>query len=194
METCVYGDCKRHRGRARGLCNAHYLRMSRGLPMEPPIRRSDATDEERFWAKVDKSADCWMWTGATVAGYGIFRLNSRNYVAHRVSFMWLRGPIPATSEVDHMCFNRSCVNPSHLRLLDHQSNGQNRAAANSNSKSGIRGVYWNSGRKGWMAAAWVKDALYRFGPFATIDAAEHAIVSWRKKNMPASINDQGKVV
>src|SRR5690348_16395282 len=31
------------------------------------------TTAERFWAKVDKSGDCWIWTGAVIrkrGGYG----------------------------------------------------------------------------------------------------------------------------
>lgn len=38
------------------------------------------TAEERFWAKVDKSGECWLWTSAiSPGGYGAFWLNkSRN--------------------------------------------------------------------------------------------------------------------
>lgn len=190
--TCVYGDCTQPQGRAFGLCNAHYIRRSRGKPMEPPVRAT--TDAGRFWSKVNKSDGCWEWTGATMNLYGIFRLDGRNYVAHRVSYMWANGPIPDGAEVDHMCFNRSCVNPQHLRLLDHQANGQNRSAANSNSKSGVRGVYWLEVRGGWMAAASVKGHIHRIGPFPTIDEAAEAISAWRRQNMPASINDRRKVV
>lgn len=178
------------RGKAFGWCNGHYIRAARGKDMDTPIRRANATDEDRFWSKVAKSEGCWLWTGAVVNGYGVFRINSGNQVAHRVSYRWANGDIPHGDEVDHMCFNRSCVNPGHLRLLDHQANGQNRASANSNSRSGIRGVYWLEQRKGWMAAASVRETIHRMGPFPTIEEAEKAIVAWRRDNMPASINDQ----
>jgi hypothetical protein len=162
--------------------------------MDPPVRDRNATDAERFWAKVDKTGECWLWTGASMGGYGIFRINGRNSVAHRVSYGWEHGPIANGAEVDHMCFNRGCVRPDHLRLLDHQANGQNRAAANSNSRSGVRGVYWLESRHGWMAAASIADRIHRLGPFPTTEEAEQAIVAWRRNNMPASINDQRKVV
>lgn len=37
-------------------------------------------------------------------------------------YVWQRdnGPIPEGYEVDHMCHNRACCEPSHLRLLDGQ--------------------------------------------------------------------------
>jgi hypothetical protein len=29
--------------------------------------------DERFWSKVDKSGECWLWTAAlTSEGYGVF--------------------------------------------------------------------------------------------------------------------------
>lgn len=192
--TCVYGDCEQPQGRAFGLCNAHYIRKSRGKPMDPPVRNPAATDTERFWTKVNKTSGCWIWTGATMSGYGIFRMHSRNFVAHRVAYMWANGPIPNGYEVDHMCFTRACVNSDHLRLLTHQQNGQNRSSANANSRSGVRGVYWNELRQGWMCAAVIGDHMTRMGPFPTVDEAEQTIVAWRREHMPASLNDQRKAV
>jgi len=191
-ETCKHPGCVQPKGKALGWCNAHYSRARKGKDMDPPIRNAKASDRERFWAKVEKSEDCWAWTGAITMGYGIFRINGGNQVAHRVSYRWARGPIPEGAEVDHMCFNRACVNPDHLRLLTHTMNGQNRASANKNSKTGIRGVYWNAGRRGWMSAGYLGDDIHRFGPFAEIEQAEKAIVEWRREHMPASINDQRK--
>lgn len=161
--------------------------------MDAPVRNHNATYQDRYWAKVEKTDSCWVWTGATQNGYGIFRIDGRTQVAHRVSYAWANGPVPDGAEVDHMCFNRSCVNPDHLRLLDHQQNGQNRTGANKNSKSGVRGVYWLEGR-GWMAAASRLEQIYRFGPFPTVEEADKVIVAWRRENMPASINDQKKVI
>jgi hypothetical protein len=93
-ETCSYGTCELPRGKALGLCNAHYSRQRLGQSMTAPIRNVRATDEERFWSKVDKSGSCWIWQASDVRGYGIFRLNGHNRVAHRVAYMWANGPIP----------------------------------------------------------------------------------------------------
>ena len=85
---------------------------------------SDKTTEQRFWEKVDKSGDCWEWTGAkNDSGYGFIR-NGDMERAHRFSYELAKGEIPANMHVLHSCDNPGCVNPKHLSIGTHQDNVQ----------------------------------------------------------------------
>lgn len=79
------------------------------------------TIEERLLAKLDRSGDCWLFTGCTdPAGYGIMwdgrqRNNSR---AHRLAYEFWVGPIPEGLDIHHRCQVRQCCRPDHLEAMD----------------------------------------------------------------------------
>jgi hypothetical protein len=79
---------------------------------------------ERFWAKVDKTGDCWTWCGALDKhGYGAAWDGSRVLGAHRLSYELTHGSIGSSRVlVMHRCDNPPCVNPAHLMLGSHKDN------------------------------------------------------------------------
>jgi hypothetical protein len=82
--------------------------------------------EERFWAKVEKTDECWLWIGnKDRLGYGSIRKNP-DFIekAHRVSWELHFGPIPADRHICHHCDVRHCVRPDHLFLGNAKSNSE----------------------------------------------------------------------
>ena len=67
---------------------------------------------------------CWWWIGNLVDqhGYGRFAAGRPSQLAHRVSYGLYVGPIPEGYDIDHLCRNPRCVNPSHLEAVPHVEN------------------------------------------------------------------------
>ena len=72
--------------------------------------------------QFDGVTSCWHWSGSTNGTYPILRHCNRNYLAHRYSFAQFNGPLTPGLDVDHICRNKLCVNPAHLRQLTRQGN------------------------------------------------------------------------
>lgn len=85
----------------------------KGPRKEPPF--------VRFWKHVQIGVgDCWLWIGAiSTAGYPKFAVNTGSPTkfvdGHRYSYLIHNGSIQAGNVVMHLCNNKWCVRPSHLR-------------------------------------------------------------------------------
>jgi hypothetical protein len=75
---------------------------------------------------------CWLYQGAKTLGYGRIQLTcSRTLaMAHRVAYELFVGPIPNGLDIDHLCRNPSCVNPTHLEPVTAKVNAERGERAN----------------------------------------------------------------
>jgi len=93
----------------------------------------------RFWAKVNKTPTCWLWTAHRHyrTGYGSFARGGQyggHVGAHRFSWELHNGPIPKGLSVLHKCDVPACVNPNHLFLGTQVDNLKDMVAKNRHAK------------------------------------------------------------
>lgn len=141
------------------------------------------TLEERFWSKVAKADGCWLWTDKIDwTGYGKIRIGGRAgrpHQAHRVSYELNVGDIPDGLHIDHVCHNKACVNPDHLRLTTNKQNVENRGGLRTDNTSGYQGVMWDKRDKKWRAYANHNGRYYSAGYHATKEEAAAAALELR---------------
>lgn len=131
-------------------------------------------EADRFWAKVQKTDNCWLWTGArNELGYGSFGIaGRRTELAHRASWRLSAGEIPAGLLVCHHCDNPPCVRPDHLFLGTNQDNVADQIAKGRRPRAHGQN---NSNAK--LTDAEVAEIRTRYGPGVRIVdlAAEYGI-------------------
>jgi restriction endonuclease Mrr len=100
--------------------------------------------------------------------------------AHRVAWELTNGPIAGGLVIDHRpTCPKNCVNPEHLRVVTRKQNSENRAGAQVNSSSGVRGVYWHKRADRWEVKVKHLGKQYYGGLFQTKEGAEEAAVRLR---------------
>lgn len=146
----------------------------------------------RFWSKVDKSGDCWVWLGGqNKYGYGRFRFSSRKYEpAHRIAWGQVHPDETLPEMLDHICHNRLCVKPSHLRVANKKQNGENRSPASTYSKSGFRNVYWHAGGQRWTVTLNHNGRTVYGGLYTDVEDANVAAIALRNKHFTHNESDK----
>lgn len=107
MKTCTCGNpVTSTRGKICVTCRNRALAEKRRVTFDTAYiaARVDTTDPD----------GCWVWTRSLdAAGYGRVTKSSGEGLAHRLSYRVHTGR-DIKHELDHLCRNPSCVNPTHL--------------------------------------------------------------------------------
>ena len=92
------------------------------MPVGVYPRPSTKERLEKYTLKL--SCGCWIWIGYTdKGGYGVSWDGQRKMQAHRLSYQLHKNRIISEGlQLDHLCRNRSCVNPDHLEEVTNQEN------------------------------------------------------------------------
>lgn len=135
LRTCAYCGCEywRRHDRPGRFCSHSCGNHARAIPLE-----------QRFWTNVQKSDECWIWTGLTDNdGYGLVWGGpsvGQSLRAHRVAYEMTYGPIPQGMVVCHRCDNPPCIRPDHLFLgtvADNNADAQSKGRLATGERSGL---------------------------------------------------------
>ena len=91
---------------------------------------------DRAYSKtVTAVTGCWISTYST-GSHGYAQVGWKNsgerhmVLAHRAVWERFNGRVPVGMSLDHLCRERRCVNPAHLRLLENFENARRTSGAN----------------------------------------------------------------
>lgn len=185
--SCISPSCDLPR-HCRGYCKKHYGRLKRHGDAEvnlAPTRGMSVSERTLYYLDKGHPNECWPWKAAhDNNGYGFLnmRRNGRGNTAkaHRLVWELLVGPIGDGLELDHLCHNRGCCNPEHLREVTHKVNHENRKGTASHNTSGIRGVHVEKRTGNYVAYIRHHQKSIHIGTYKT---AEEAIEARKRREI-----------
>lgn len=187
---CLFPECG-NVVKGNGLCAGHYHQHWRGEELSPlkkhktgrygpqtthlPLIQRLATLSVR-----DNDTGCLLWArNVTPAGYASVFVEGKSRAAHRASYELHVGAIPKGRVLDHICGVRSCIEPSHLRVVTPRQNGQYRPRLSSSNSSGFSCIRYRPEYDYWDVRIVRNGACNWLGPFDSAQEANAAAMAWR---------------
>lgn len=128
--TCAIEGCEKPR--KRRLCSMHAARVWRHGSPHVTLKTPDGEPKSLILKTVRAEASddqCIEWPYAMgTQGYGLYHNNGRPVRVHRYVCALAHGPAPrgSKSHASHLCGNRKCFNPRHLRWATAAENTQDK--------------------------------------------------------------------
>lgn len=119
------------------MCNAHYGRKHKGVPLDAPMNRRFNDDLRESYASgnmeeafrkvkarcaIDDENGCWEYPRVNGKGYGELSVGAAPVLAHRLMARISLPEFEDQLQVHHKCANRVCCNPAHLQMLTSREN------------------------------------------------------------------------
>jgi len=134
-----------------------------------------------FHRRIDSGK---RWKAGEVAGsihkhngYGINRVDGKDYFSHRLAWLYVTGEWPSR-DIDHIDGNKTNNRFANLREVSEMVNAQNQKRAHSGTHSGILGVYPVGNR--WKAMICIEKKPIYLGSFATPEEASAAYLAAKR--------------
>ena len=76
-----------------------------------------------IWSRIDRRGpnECWPWHGEIgTSGYASLQHGTIRFYVDRLSYELEHGALSERAHLFHLCEDRACVNPRHLRLVERE--------------------------------------------------------------------------
>lgn len=165
----------------RGEVTTIFLNQKNGSILETILDTADLGRVKQF-----PNTWCAKWSPDTQSFYCYGMINLP--FGQRINVQLHRWLVDCDTDVQVDHYNNDTLNNrrGNLRVATRSENHQNRAGAQRNSKSGIRGVCWCKRKKKWQALIKVGEKRKHLGYFSTIEDAEIVVKEARRIYMPFS--------